>query len=218
MPSPVPPYLRVVEVSRREGIEDGALLFERNPDSGVGDDEMDGVRLGVTGFQFHLRSDFAFVDELDGITNQVEDDLTQPHGISANGFRNVGSDMAKEFEALFIGAMGKSFEGGFLAVPQIEIAGFRFDFAGLHSGQVENIVADGEQRVGGELNGLQIIAMVSRGDKRKDKEERADIRFEDEFQNEKSFASIATPPRSISVIGGKPRACQVDLIHVKSIS
>jgi hypothetical protein len=60
--------------------------------------------------------------------------------------------------------------------------------------------------------------MVSRGDKRKDKEERADIRFEDEFQNEKSFASIATPPRSISVIGGKPRACQVDLIHVKSIS
>jgi hypothetical protein len=112
MPSPVPPYLRVVEVSREKGskIE---LSFSRGIPIGVGDDEMDGVQLGVTGFQFHLQGDLAFVDELDGITNQVEDDLTQPRGTSANGFRNVGGDMAKEFEAVFIGAIGK---GGFLAV------------------------------------------------------------------------------------------------------
>jgi hypothetical protein len=47
----------------------------------------------------------------------------------------------------------------------------------------------------------------------------ADIRPEGEFQNEKSFASIAIPPPdSIGAIGG-PRTCaEVALMHVESTS
>jgi hypothetical protein len=36
-------------------------------DSGVGDGEMDGVRIGIAGFEFHLQGDFAFMGKLNGI-------------------------------------------------------------------------------------------------------------------------------------------------------
>lgn len=80
-------------VALRERIKDGVLLFEGDTDSGIGNDEMDGIRIGVAGFGLHLQGDFAFVRELNGIANEIKDDLTEARGISASDFGNLGGNV-----------------------------------------------------------------------------------------------------------------------------
>ena len=121
---------------------------------------MNGVGLGVAGFEFDPQRHFAFVGELNGIANQIEDDLTQACGIGANDFRNVPGDIAKKFETLFIGAIGERFQSGFQAIAQVEVAEFQFDLAGLYFREIENVVDDGKQGVCGELDGAQVFTLL----------------------------------------------------------
>ena len=50
-------------------------------------------------------------------------------------------------------------QGSLNAFPGVEFDGLQVDFAGLDLGEVENVVDDVEQRVGGELHGFKIVAL-----------------------------------------------------------
>ena len=75
------------------------------------DDFLAGVRLRVDAHD-HL----AGVGELDGIVDQIGDDLAQPSGIANQSHRHIGRDPQRQFQSFGVGFEGQSlqhlFEGG----------------------------------------------------------------------------------------------------------
>ena len=65
------------------------LLVERDPDPGVADLEADKGRAGVERDWLRQHLDPAFFGKLDGIADQVGQDLPQPPGVADKPFRQV---------------------------------------------------------------------------------------------------------------------------------
>src|SRR5258705_8217298 len=71
-----------------EGLEDDLLLVRRDADAGIDDRERDRRRRERRDHELHL----AFARELEGVGEQVLEDLLQPRGVGADGLRQPGLD------------------------------------------------------------------------------------------------------------------------------
>src|SRR5262249_13672827 len=79
-PSPVPPeLLRGCGVGLAELLEQLCLLLMSHANAGVSDRELDPV--ATVGDLARPQPDLTFLGELTGIAQQVEQNLSQPHGI-----------------------------------------------------------------------------------------------------------------------------------------
>ena len=91
-PRPVPPYLRVVELSAcANASKISSLLVGRDADAGVADGEVQRAPRR----RLRLRSstcddDLALLGELDGVADQVDEDLPQPAGVADQRVGHVG--------------------------------------------------------------------------------------------------------------------------------
>ena len=100
-PRPVPPYLRVVEPSAwMNGLKIASCCscgtpmpvsdtLNRSVASSVG------LRLGFDG-QDHL----TVLGELDGVPDEIRDDLAQAAGVADQGGRHVGTDVVGQLQSL----------------------------------------------------------------------------------------------------------------------
>ena len=85
------------------------------------------------------------------------------HGVADDGLRDTsGSMSAEKFKAFFVGAQGEASSAWFPALAKVEADVFELELAGFDLGEVEDVVDDGEQRVRGELDGLQVVALLAR--------------------------------------------------------
>src|ERR1700728_1864018 len=89
--------------------------------------------------------------ELDGIADQVEEDLPQSSRIPRYRFGHFRSNVAKQFEPFLLRPQRERFQGLFHAVVQVKVDHFQVDLPGLDLGKVKNVVDDGKQRIAGEL-------------------------------------------------------------------
>src|SRR5271157_1834760 len=144
----------------REWGEYRGLLFTRDADARVGDHK---VQQGLPAAAFlhaGMQRHFAPFGELDGVADEVEDDLAEPGRIAHDGFGNLRSDLANHLEVLLMGAQRDAPDGFVESVPQIEFDGVEFDPAGLDLGEIEDVVDDGEQRIGRGAGGLDALPLL----------------------------------------------------------
>jgi hypothetical protein len=134
-------------------------------DAGIFDGEEEGDMGFGLGLEADAGDDLAMVGEFDGIDDEVGDDLTEAAGVAAELGGDIGIDEEHEFDVFFFGAVGEEFDGAFGGGEQIEVEGFEVEFTGLHFGEVEDVVDDGEEGFGAIFDGFEeaVLFGVERG-------------------------------------------------------
>ena len=150
---------RVVRLA--EGLEQGFLLGRRQADTGVVDADAQQYLIGVLVFGHDPHADRALMGELDGIADQVGEDLLEPHGVAAQAQRGVTVDDAHQLQALVMGAGGEHGQSVIDQVAQVEREVFQNQLAGLDLGEVQDLVDDRQQVVGGFLDGRQVFLLAA---------------------------------------------------------
>ena len=108
----------------------------------------------------HIDEDLAGWGELDGVADQVDDDLAQTAGISHEVLGNVGRDVECEFQILFGRAAGHDLERVCEAVAEIEGNDFEVELAGLDLGKIENVVEQSHQRFGRAIDHVHVVQLL----------------------------------------------------------
>ena len=107
------------------------------------------VTLGIAiFFALNIHHHFALIGELDGVTDKIDEHLTQADGITAKPAGHIGMNVPGQFKLLRMGARAKRFEHVAQFFAHIEIDRFQFQFAGFDLGEVQNLVDDRQQRFG----------------------------------------------------------------------
>ena len=83
-------------VRLREGVEDQLLLIFGNPDTRVGNREVQCHLALACGVQLYLDTDLSPFGELDGIADEVHQDLPQPGGVGNQELRNRRLNPARQ--------------------------------------------------------------------------------------------------------------------------
>ena len=80
--------------------------------------------------------------ELDGVADQIDDDLPQAAQVANHLLGHLGVNIAGQFETLLLGAQGQHFDARSYAVSQVELDRFQFEPARFDLGEVEHVVDD----------------------------------------------------------------------------
>ncbi len=143
------PAHRIIGLHKR--LEELGLSICRNPNAAVDDVYFQSRRMTIA--QSNHDADRAVFGELDGIANQVNQDLPQPSGIGLDRFGNGSFAFDSKRKVLAHGTQAhQRFDIGnqfaHLARPRLD-----GHLSGFDLGNVENVVNDGEQVLGVVLNG-----------------------------------------------------------------
>ncbi len=145
-----------------EGVEDARALLRGDADAGVGDREAQ-LDVGLRPrFDRDPQDDLAPLRELDGVAEQIDQHLSQPTRIADHVVGHVDGDVAGELEALLMRPVGEELERVRQAVAQAERQDLEVELAGLDLREVEDVVQDGEQRVGRRADRVQVLALLGR--------------------------------------------------------
>ncbi len=101
-----------------------------------------------TGAHRHLDRNTAMLGELDGVADQVQQDLTKPRLIPAKAAPGRRINENTEVDRLLVGFRRQQANGGLDRVEKLEIHHFEVDLAGLELRNIENVVNQREQRLG----------------------------------------------------------------------
>ena len=139
-----------------EGLEDRLAFGARDANAGVRDGELQDEAFGVPGSHRDSGGDFAAVGELDGVADQVDQNLPKPVGVPDQSIGHVGLDEGHHLQTLGMGAQGQAFHHGVHPVAQAELRLLQVQPPGFDARKVQDVVEQGEQSVGRRLHGLQI--------------------------------------------------------------
>ncbi len=133
-----------------EGAEDCLLLVGGDADAGIAHGEDDaGARL-VTDVQ----ADLAALGELDGVGQQVLENLLQPLAVGEKSGRHLRLGGHLEGQPLVPGQRLEHATQAFDQAFHLGVFGAHFELAGFHLGDVENVVDQVEQVVAGRIDGF----------------------------------------------------------------
>ena len=143
-----------------EGLEQAGQGFFADADAGVADVEADagqgGAGLGTLPrrlVQADVDHDFAVAGKLDGVADQVAEDLADADGVAVDGFRHVGRDAATQFQVLAVRPLGEQLDDVLDGLVQVEVQAFQLETPGLDLGKVQDVVDDGQQGLAGTVHG-----------------------------------------------------------------
>src|SRR5215510_1320299 len=102
--------------------------------------------------QHHL----AFLCELDGITDKVDDDLSETNRVAANAIRQIGLNVTAQLQIFLVSARGKQAHCVFESVAEIEVRLVQFDLPCLNLREIEQVIDQREQGICGVLDRVQI--------------------------------------------------------------
>ena len=103
--------------------------------------------------------------ELDGVANEVQQDLAQPRRISATRPLNRRIDPRGELDAFLPTPGLEQPRRAFYGIHQVEIGRFEFELSGIKLRDVEDVIDDAQQRLGGALHhhGVAALLVAERG-------------------------------------------------------
>src|SRR3989454_5007418 len=104
--------------------------------------------------------DLALLGELDGVADEVHQDLAHAGGIAPHDVRDIGRHVHRELEVLLAGPDREERGGGMDDFGQIERNRFELQMLGFDLRIVEDVVQDGEQRLRGRAHQLQRAALL----------------------------------------------------------
>ncbi len=146
-------------VALRERREDALLLIGGDADAGVRDGKMQHHGIVVPIADSDANHDFARVRELDGVADQVDDNLAQANRVAHETIGHVGRHHRGQLDALVVGAEGKRVQDVAEVVAQAERGLVEIQLANLDLGEIEDVVQQGKQRIGRFLDEGQILAL-----------------------------------------------------------
>ena len=125
-------------------IENPLLVRGRNANSRIAHLETQPVRGGGGVQHRNPRHDLALLGELDGVTQQIAQNLAQPDGIAPRVDR-LGRQGAEQFQILALRALGKQDHHFLDQIPQDKVHRLQFQLARLDLGEIQDVVDDPEQ-------------------------------------------------------------------------
>ncbi len=102
----------------------------------------------------------AVLGELDGIADEVEQDLSDLAGVAAQGGRKLAVERQPEVEPLFGGHRAHEGDNAADQLAEVEIDLVERDIARLDLGVVEDGVEDAEQGLAGTGRDRQVLALL----------------------------------------------------------
>jgi hypothetical protein len=128
-------------------------------DPGVAHGEVQ-QRAGVAGLGPDREHHFAFLGELDGVAEDVEQDLAQPGDVAADRSRDVAVEDIREVELLLGGARADQVERRLDALAQVERMRLDVHPPGFDLREVEDVVDDRQQRIARIADRRRELALV----------------------------------------------------------
>ncbi len=101
--------------------------------------------MGLADLDRDLDGDAAFLGELDGIVEKIEQYLPQSHGVAAIGAARARFDERRHVDRFFAGLGCHEGNRAFNSGHQVEVDDLDLELAGLELGNIENVVHDGQQ-------------------------------------------------------------------------
>ena len=143
-----------------EWSENGVLFLGTNPDTGIGHHEFQRHRLSIAGFEPDLDPNFSRRRKLDGIPHQVQNHLLQSLIVPSHESGDAGSHVETEPQPFLPGAHIESPQHIAHGLFHFEVHHHEIQFPGLYLREVQNVIQQREQRMGGFLHGLQAFPLV----------------------------------------------------------
>ena len=110
----------------------------------------------VFAFLGNEHENLALIRELDGVADQVEENLTQPPRVSVQMEGHVRLDEIGQFDSLGVRCFGTDFDGIFDHLREIEIHRVEREFARLDFREIQDVIDDPQQSLGtaGDRHGV----------------------------------------------------------------
>ena len=137
----------------REGFKYSFASFSRHANTTIAHLETQFQILSVILEHTEANKHFPLLGKLQGITNQVSENLAQAVGITGNRLRRVGINIKQQFQFFSVCVLGQQFHHFFNGLAHIEIDRFKFQLTGLYFGKIENIVNDMQQSLARTVHG-----------------------------------------------------------------
>ena len=156
----MPPYSRVVEASAWLNASKIFACFSGAmpmPVSRTAKCRQASVR--VDRFRLDVNDDFPAAGELDGVADEVDNDLPQPTGVADEFVGHIRRDMHGQLQPLCGRAGRQRVQCCAERFPQVERQLLQLQFAGFDLGEVENVVEHRQQRVGRRFDDVLVFAL-----------------------------------------------------------
>ena len=154
-----------------EGFEDDLLFLGRDADAGVrdreGDDRFGRVEFGIfrrptfAGLE-HAQGNFAVLGELEGVREQVFEDLLQALRVGLETLRQVAVELDVEVELLVFGDVAEGAIDVILQMAERQFTDVDRNRAGFDLRKIENVVNEREEVDAGTVNGLGELDLFRR--------------------------------------------------------
>jgi hypothetical protein len=144
-----------------EGLEEVGQGFLWDSEAGVAHGEQEGDVVGGVVGAGHLDDDLALIGELEGVDDEVGQDLAKTARVPAESVGHISFNEGYQFDVFGLGAVGEDFDGGIERVAQVKIEVFEVEFTGFEFGEVEDIVDDGEQGFRAGLDGIHVALLFA---------------------------------------------------------
>ena len=154
-PSPVPPYLRVVEPSACVNAWNSPRCASAEMPMPVSVTSKRSVTCdGAVADLRHAHDDFAVLGELHGVADQVGQHLAQRPGIAAQRRGHIAVDERRQLEPFRLRLLGQHVDRVLDRAAQVEIDLLEAQLPGLDLREVQDVVDDRQQRVAARLDRL----------------------------------------------------------------
>src|ERR1700730_7421568 len=134
-------------VSLCERIEDRNLLLGRNADARICDRKMEFHVVRSPRSCFDIENHLALPSELDGIADQIDDELSQPSGVSYKCSRDIGTNFVGEFQAFLVCPETECLHRVAKGVSQIELSRVDLELSGFDFRIIQDVIDQGKQRI-----------------------------------------------------------------------
>ena len=153
-------FARRGHVRLGERLEQFRRLLARHADAGVAHGELELHFLAGAFEQIDVQADLAALGELDGVVDEVGQDLTEAKRVAEQLLGNRGSDMGQELEPLIVRLLGRERGDRADHLVELEIGGLDVELVGLDLREIEDVVDDAEQRRAGVVDLAHVVALL----------------------------------------------------------
>src|SRR6516225_1498630 len=109
----------------------------------------------------NVQHHFAFVGKLDGITDKVDDDLSETNRVAKDAIRQIDLNVAPQLQFFLVSPRGKQTHCVFESVTEIEVSLVEFELPCLDLREIEQVIDQREQGIRGVLNRAQVFALLA---------------------------------------------------------
>ena len=149
-------------VRLREGLEDHTLELLRYPDPGVAHLHAQDALTRPCRLDVRPHHHLASLRELDGVADQVEEQLPQPSRIADQPLRHRAADRQRQLQSLLMGARAQRAHSVPDRAARIERHALERQLAGLDLREVEDVVDQSQQRARRVARRRQVLALLAR--------------------------------------------------------